>query len=141
MNDILPADTPLWLLFESTVAQLLGRYGYSEIRTPIVEQTDLFRRSISDVTDMVEEEVYTFADRNVDSLPQRTEGTASCVRAAEQHGLLHNQVQRLCDTGPMLRHGRPQAGRYRQFHQVGVEAFGMAGPDMDGELILLTHRL
>lgn len=141
MNDILPADTPLWQWFESTVAQLLGRYGYSEIRTPIVEQTDLFRRSIGEVTDIVEKEMYTFADRNGDSLTLRPEGTASCVRAAEQHGLLHNQVQRLWYTGPMFRHERPQAGRYRQFHQVGVEAFGMAGPDIDGELILLTHRL
>lgn len=141
MNDILPADTPLWQWFESTVAQLLARYGYSEIRMPIVEQTDLFRRSIGEVTDIVEKEMYTFADRNGDSLTLRPEGTASCVRAAEQHGLLHNQTQRLWYTGPMFRHERPQAGRYRQFHQVGVEAFGMAGPDIDGELILLTHRL
>lgn len=141
MNDILPADTPLWQWFEKTVADLLARYGYSEIRTPIVEQTDLFRRSIGEVTDIVEKEMYTFEDRNGDSLTLRPEGTASCVRAAEQHGLLYNQVQRLWYTGPMFRHERPQAGRYRQFHQVGVEAFGMAGPDIDGEMILLTHRL
>lgn len=123
------------------MADLLARYGYSEIRMPIVEQTDLFRRSIGEVTDIVEKEMYTFEDRNGDSLTLRPEGTASCVRAAEQHGLLYNQVQRLWYTGPMFRHERPQAGRYRQFHQVGVEAFGMAGPDIDGELILLTHRL
>src|SRR5699024_8816794 len=141
MNDILPADTQLWQWFEKTVADLLARYGYSEIRTPIVEQTDLFRRSIGEVTDIVEKEMYTFEDRNGDSLTLRPEGTASCVRAAEQHGLLYNQVQRLWYTGPMFRHERPQAGRYRQFHQVGVEAFGMAGPDIDGEMILLTHRL
>lgn len=141
MNDILPSDTPLWQWFEGKVAQLLLRYGYSEIRTPIVEQTDLFRRSIGEVTDIVEKEMYTFEDRNGDSLTLRPEGTASCVRAAEQHGLLYNQIQRLWYKGPMFRHERPQAGRYRQFHQVGVEAFGMAGPDIDSELILLTRRL
>lgn len=141
MNDILPSDTPLWQWFEGKVAQLLQRYGYSEIRTPIVEQTDLFRRSIGEVTDIVEKEMYTFEDRNGDSLTLRPEGTASCVRAAEQHGLLYNQIQRLWYKGPMFRHERPQAGRYRQFHQVGVEAFGMAGPDIDSELILLTRRL
>lgn len=141
MNDILPTDTPLWQWFEGKVSQLLQRYSYSEIRTPIVEQTDLFRRSIGEVTDIVEKEMYTFEDRNGDSLTLRPEGTASCVRAAEQHGLLYNQVQRLWYKGPMFRHERPQAGRYRQFHQIGVEAFGMAGPDIDAELILLTRRL
>ena len=141
MNDILPTDTPLWQWFENKVGALLQRYSYSEIRTPIVEQTDLFRRSIGEVTDIVEKEMYTFEDRNGDSLTLRPEGTASCVRAAEQHGLLYNQVQRLWYKGPMFRHERPQAGRYRQFHQIGVEAFGMAGPDIDAELILLSRRL
>lgn len=141
MNDILPTDTPLWQWFENNVATLLQRYSYNEIRTPIVEQTDLFRRSIGEVTDIVEKEMYTFEDRNGDSLTLRPEGTASCVRAAEQHGLLYNQVQRLWYKGPMFRHERPQAGRYRQFHQIGVEAFGMATPDIDAELILLSRRL
>src|SRR5699024_2407867 len=141
MNDILPADTQLWQWFEKTVADLLARYGYSEIRTPIVEQTDLFRRSIGEVTDIDEKEMYTFDDRKGDSLTLRPEVTASCVRAAEQHGLLYNQVQRLWYKGSMFRHERPQAGRYRQFHQIGVEAFGMAGPDIDAELILLSRRL
>lgn len=113
MNDILPTDTPLWQWFENNVATLLQRYSYNEIRTPIVEQTDLFRRSIGEVTDIVEKEMYTFEDRNGDSLTLRPEGTASCVRAAEQHGLLYNQVQRLWYKGPMFRHERPQAGCYR----------------------------
>src|SRR5690554_8978 len=108
---------------------------------PIVEQTELFKRSIGEVTDIVEKEMYPFDDRNGDSLTLRPEGTASCVRAAEQHGLLYNQVQRLWYIGPMFRHERPQAGRYRQFHQIGVETFGMDGPDIDAELILMTARL
>lgn len=108
---------------------------------PIVEQTDLFKRSIGEVTDIVEKEMYTFDDRNGDSLTLRPEGTASCVRACEQHGLLYNQTQRLWYAGPMFRHERPQAGRYRQFHQIGVETFGMTGPDIDAEVILLTARL
>src|SRR5690554_1500161 len=141
MNDILPAQTPLWQWLESRVRTLLQSYGYGEIRMPIVEQTELFKRSIGEVTDIVEKEMYTFDDRNGDSLTLRPEGTASCVRAAEQHGLLYNQVQRLWYCGPMFRHERPQAGRYRQFHQIGVEAFGMQGPDIDAELILLTARL
>src|SRR5690554_196326 len=141
MNDILPAQTPLWQWLESRVRTLLQSYGYGEIRMPIVEQTELFKRSIGEVTDIVEKEMYTFDDRNGDSLTLRPEGTASCVRAAEQHGLLYNQVQRLWYCGPMFRHERPQAGRYRQFHQIGVEAFGMQGPDIDAELILLTGRL
>src|SRR5690625_3811201 len=138
MNDILPTDTPLWQWFENKVATLLQRYSYSEIRTPIVEQTDLFRRSIGEVTDIVEKEMYTFEDRNGDSLTLRPEGTASCVRAAEQHGLLYNQIQRLWYKGPMFRHERPQAGRYRQFHQIGVEVFGLEGPDIDAEILLLS---
>lgn len=141
MNDILPDQTGLWQWLESRVQDVLGRYGYQEIRMPIVEPTELFKRSIGEVTDIVEKEMYTFDDRNGDSLTLRPEGTASCVRACEQYGLLHNQVQRLWYIGPMFRHERPQAGRYRQFHQIGVETFGMDGPDIDAELILMTARL
>ncbi|ASK33201.1 histidine--tRNA ligase (plasmid) [Alcanivorax sp. N3-2A] len=141
MNDILPEQTPLWQWLEARVRAVLGAYGYQEIRTPILEQTDLFKRSIGEVTDIVEKEMYTFEDRNGDSLTLRPEGTASCVRAAEEHGLLYNQSRRLWYQGPMFRHERPQAGRYRQFHQIGVETFGMQGPDIDAEVILLTARL
>ena len=141
MNDILPAQTSLWQFVESRVQNVLQAYGYEEIRMPIVEHTELFKRSIGEVTDIVEKEMYTFDDRNGDSLTLRPEGTASCVRACEQHGLLYNQVQRLWYAGPMFRHERPQAGRYRQFHQIGVETFGMAGPDIDAEVILMTARL
>ncbi|MEP5980154.1 MAG: histidine--tRNA ligase, partial [Marinobacter alexandrii] len=123
------------------VRKVLAQYGYQEIRMPIVEQTDLFKRSIGEVTDIVEKEMYTFDDRNGDSLTLRPEGTAGCVRAAEEHGLLFNQTRRLWYTGPMFRHERPQKGRYRQFHQIGVECFGMAGPDIDAELLILTARL
>ena len=141
MNDDLPATTPVWAGVETTLRELLTAYGYSEIRLPIVEQTELFARSIGAVTDIVEKEMYTFADRNGDSLTLRPEGTAGCVRACLEHGLLHNQIQRLWYLGPMFRHERPQKGRYRQFHQIGAEAFGMAGPDIDAELICLTARL
>jgi histidyl-tRNA synthetase len=141
MNDILPEQTPLWRYFEDSVARLLDGYGYRQIRMPIVEFTELFKRSIGEVTDIVEKEMYSFEDRNGDSLTLRPEGTASCVRACVEHGLLHNQVQRLWYLGPMFRHERPQKGRYRQFHQIGVEAFGMQGPDIDAELILLTARM
>lgn len=141
MNDILPDQTPVWQYVESTVRQVLGQYGYQEIRMPVVEHTDLFKRSIGEVTDIVEKEMYTFDDRNGDSLTLRPEGTAGCVRAAEEHGLLFNQTRRLWYTGPMFRHERPQKGRYRQFHQIGVECFGMAGPDIDAELLVLTARL
>jgi histidyl-tRNA synthetase len=141
MNDILPSETPLWQYLEKTVRELLSRYGYDEIRFPILEQTELFKRSIGEVTDIVEKEMYTFEDRNGDSLTLRPEGTASCVRAAEQNGLLFNQQQRLWYTGPMFRHERPQKGRLRQFHQIGVEAFGFNGPDIDAEQILFTARL
>ena len=141
MNDILPEQTPCWQYVENTFRQLMQSYGYQEIRMPIVESTSLFKRSIGEVTDIVEKEMYTFEDRNGDSLTLRPEGTASCVRAAMQHGLLHNQIQRLWYTGPMFRHERPQKGRYRQFHQFGVEAFGLAGPDIDAELILMSNRL
>ena len=141
MNDLLPEQSPLWQYFEGRVRTLMARYGYAEIRTPIVEQTALFARSIGEVTDIVEKEMYTFEDRNGDSLTLRPEGTASCVRAAMEHGLLHNQTQRLWYQGPMFRHERPQKGRYRQFHQVGVESFGLEGPDIDAEVILLSARL
>ncbi|WP_255775041.1 histidine--tRNA ligase [Halomonas alkalisoli] len=141
MNDLLPEQSSLWQYFEGTVQSLMQRYGYAEIRTPIVEQTALFARSIGEVTDIVEKEMYTFEDRNGDSLTLRPEGTASCVRAAMEHGLLHNQTQRLWYQGPMFRHERPQKGRYRQFHQVGLEAFGLDGPDIDAEVILLSARL
>lgn len=141
MNDILPEQTACWQYVENTFRQLMQAYGYQEIRMPIVENTALFKRSIGEVTDIVEKEMYTFEDRNGDSLTLRPEGTACCVRAAMQHGLLHNQIQRLWYTGPMFRHERPQKGRYRQFHQFGVEAFGLTGPDIDAELILMTARL
>lgn len=141
MNDILPSDSPLWQYLEGQVKSVLIQYGYREIRMPIVEATELFARGVGEHTDIVEKEMYTFNDRNDDSLTLRPEGTAGCVRAALQHGLLHNQIQRLWYHGPMFRYERPQKGRYRQFYQIGVETFGMAGADIDAELILLTHRL
>jgi len=141
MHDILPDESPHWQYLESRVRDVLGRYGYAEIRMPIVEFTELFKRSIGEVTDIVEKEMYTFEDRNGDSLTLRPEGTAGCVRAAMEHGLLHNQTQRLWYQGPMFRHERPQKGRYRQFQQIGVETFGLNGPDIDVELILLSARL
>ncbi len=141
MHDVLPERSPLWQFLERHVAAVLAAYGYREIRMPILEMTELFRRSIGEVTDIVEKEMYTFDDRNGDSLTLRPEGTAGCVRAAMEHGLLHNQVQRLWYRGPMFRHERPQKGRYRQFHQIGVETFGMPGPDIDAELILMTARI
>ena len=140
MHDILPDNSRLWQFLEDRVRDVLGRYGYSEICTPIIETTELFRRSIGEVTDIVEKEMYTFDDRNGDSLTLRPEGTAGCVRAGIQSGLFHNQVQRLWYRGPMFRHERPQKGRYRQFHQIGAEAFGLAGPDIDLEIILVTRR-
>jgi len=141
MNDILPAGTAAWQYLEETLRGIVQSYGYQEIRMPLLERTELFKRSIGEVTDIVEKEMYTFDDRNGDSLTLRPEGTASCVRACMEHGLLHNQVQRLWYAGPMFRHERPQKGRYRQFHQLGVEAFGMAGPDIDAEMILMTARM
>ena len=141
MKDILPADAARWRYLEETVRAVLASYGYEEIRLPIVEHTALFRRSIGEDTDIVEKEMYTFADRNGDSLSLRPEGTASCVRAGLEHGLFHNQIQRLWYAGPMFRHERPQKGRYRQFHQVGAEAYGMPGPDIDAEMIFLGARL
>ena len=137
MNDILPEQTPWWQQIEAICRDLSTRYGYREIRFPVMEQTALFARGIGDATDIVEKEMYTFTDRNGDSLSLRPEGTASCVRAGIQHGLFYNQVQRLWYLGPMFRHERPQKGRYRQFHHFGVEAYGMAGPDIDAEIILL----
>lgn len=141
MNDALPAETVARQQIEKVVIDTLGNYGYREIRTPVVEKTSLFSRAIGEVTDIVEKEMYTFSDRNGDSLTLRPEGTASCVRACIQHGLLHNQLQRLWYTGPMFRHERPQKGRYRQFYQIGVEAFGYQGPGIDAELILMTADL
>lgn len=141
MNDCLPVNTPLWQKVEGSVKEVLGAYGYSEIRMPIVEVTSLFKRAIGEVTDVVEKEMYTFDDLNGDSLSLRPEGTAGCVRAAIQNGLTYNQEQRLWYIGPMFRHERPQKGRYRQFHQVGVEVFGVPGPDVDAELIIMTARL
>jgi len=142
MNDILPEESYQWEYFEQTIRQWLATYGYRNIRTPIVEQTDLFVRSIGEVTDIVEKEMYTFVDHlNNDSLTLRPEGTASCVRAVMEHNLLYNSPQRLYYSGPMFRHERPQKGRYRQFHQVGVEALGFSGPDIDAELIVMCARL
>ncbi|WP_026286954.1 histidine--tRNA ligase [Gilvimarinus chinensis] len=141
MNDLLPAETALWQHLESVIKQTLAGFGYSEIRFPIMEQTDLFKRSIGEVTDIVEKEMYTFEDRNGESLTLRPEGTASCVRACEEHGLLYNQTQRLWYMGPMFRYERPQKGRYRQFHQVGIETYGLQGPDIDAELLLLSYNL
>ncbi len=141
MNDCLPTQSPLWQKVENAVKNVVSAYGYSEVRMPIVEMTPLFSRAIGEVTDVVEKEMYTFADRNGDSLSLRPEGTAGCVRAGIEHGLLYNQEQRLWYIGPMFRHERPQKGRYRQFHQCGVEVFGIDGPDVDAELIMMTARL
>ncbi|CAI1918210.1 histidine--tRNA ligase [Serratia proteamaculans] len=140
MNDYLPEETALWQRIEGILKQVLSGYGYSEIRLPIVEQTPLFKRAIGEVTDVVEKEMYTFDDRNGESLTLRPEGTAGCVRAGIEHGLLYNQEQRLWYVGPMFRYERPQKGRYRQFHQLGAEVFGLQGPDIDAELILLSAR-
>ena len=141
MHDVLPDESHRWQSFEAIIRQLMSSYGYREIRMPLVESTDLFCRSIGEVTDIVEKEMYTFEDRNGDKLTLRPEGTASCVRAGIQNGLLHNQIQRLWYNGPMFRHERPQKGRYRQFHQFGVEVYGIDTPDIDAELILIGARL
>jgi len=141
MNDCLPGDTQIWQKLEDTLRATVASFGYQEIRFPIVESTDLFKRSIGEVTDIVEKEMYTFEDRNGDSLTLRPEGTAVCVRAANQAGLLYNQEQRLWYMGPMFRHERPQKGRYRQFYQFGLESFGIATADMDAEVIILTANL
>ncbi|MCL1112504.1 MULTISPECIES: histidine--tRNA ligase [Shewanella] len=141
MNDILPTQSPIWQKVEAVLRSSVSAFGYSEIRTPIVESTDLFKRSIGEVTDIVEKEMYTFEDRNGDSLTLRPEGTASTVRAGNEHGLLYNQEQRLWYMGPMFRHERPQKGRYRQFHQFGVETYGIGSADIDAEVLMLSARL
>ncbi|MEM5503265.1 histidine--tRNA ligase [Shewanella frigidimarina] len=141
MNDILPTQSPLWQKVEAVLRSSVSAFGYSEIRTPIVESTDLFKRSIGEVTDIVEKEMYTFEDRNSDSLTLRPEGTASTVRAGNEHGLLYNQEQRLWYMGPMFRHERPQKGRYRQFHQFGVEVYGIGSADIDAEVLMISARL
>ena len=141
MNDILPSETPVWRFLEEQVKAILDGFGYQEIRMPIVEQTSLFKRSVGEATDIVEKEMYTF-ERSKRSLTLRPEGTASCVRACEEHQLIaQNKRQRLWYMGPMFRYERPQKGRYRQFHQIGVETFGMASADIDAELIIMTHQL
>ncbi|PSQ91918.1 MAG: histidine--tRNA ligase [Proteobacteria bacterium SW_6_67_9] len=140
MHDVLPPESAAWQWLEGEMRALMAAYGYDEIRTPLLERTELFKRSIGEVTDIVEKEMYTFEDRNGDSLSLRPEETASVVRAGIEHGILHNRTQRLWYAGPMFRHERPQKGRYRQFHQLGVETFGMAGPDIDLELLLLGER-
>ncbi|BBP85217.1 histidine--tRNA ligase [Pseudomonas tohonis] len=142
MNDILPEQTPAWRYLERTLADLLDSYGYREIRLPILEFTELFARGIGEGTDVVDKEMYTFLDRNEESLTLRPEGTAGCVRAVLEHGMTGGgQVQKLWYAGPMFRYEKPQKGRYRQFHQIGVEVFNLPGPDIDAELIVLTWRL
>jgi histidyl-tRNA synthetase len=141
MNDQLPDACEIWQMVEQTIREVVRLYGYREIRTPILEKTELFNRSIGEQTDIVEKEMYTFIDRNQDSLTLRPEATASCVRAGIEHGLLYNRTQRFWYLGPMFRHERPQKGRYRQFHQFGIEALGWPGPDVDAEIIILGARL
>ncbi len=141
MNDVLPDISGTWRYLEEIVREVVESYGYREIRLPIIEHTELFRRSIGDVTDIVEKEMYTFTDRNNESLTLRPEATASMVRAGITNGLLHNQRQKLWTSGPMFRYEKPQKGRYRQFHQFDVEAMGFAGPDVDAELIILCARM
>lgn len=141
MHDILPGESRLWQFVEETAKSVFDSFGYQQIRTPVMEQSALFHRAIGEVTDIVEKEMYSFDDRNGDSLTLRPEGTAGVVRACIENGLLHNQIQRLWYQGAMFRHERPQKGRYRQFHQMGVEAFGMQGPDVDLEILLMTARL
>jgi histidyl-tRNA synthetase len=141
MNDILPADAPFWERLESTAAGLFADYGYRQIRLPVLERTELFSRSIGEATDIVEKEMYTFEDRNGDQITMRPEATAGMVRAGLSNGLLHNQQQKLWCSGPMFRHERPQKGRYRQFHQLSIEALGYADPEIDAELIVISARL
>jgi len=141
MNDILPDATPRWQYLESVARSVLAAYGYREIRVPVVERTELFARSIGEITDIVEKEMYTFEDRNGESLTLRPEATAGMVRAGITNGLLYNQVQRLWSSGPMFRYERPQKGRYRQFYQIDAEAYGLPGPDIDAELIVMLARL
>ena len=141
MDDLTPEVTPLWSYVEAQCRSIVNAYGYEEIRFPLLEKTALFKRTIGEVTDIVEKEMYTFEDRNGDSLSLRPEGTAGCIRACIEKGLIYNQVRKLWYLGPMFRHERPQKGRCRQFHQVGVEVFGIAGPEIEAEMILMTHRL
>ena len=141
MHDILPDQSAVWQHLEGTIRSLFTQYGYRELRTPVLEPTELFCRSIGEVTDIVEKEMYTFDDRNGDSLTLRPECTASCVRAGIQNGLLYNQQQRIWYIGPMFRHERPQKGRYRQFYQAGIETYGIPGPDIDAEVIAVSARL
>jgi histidyl-tRNA synthetase len=141
MNDLLPEQTALWRHVERVLRQVFEAHAYREVRLPLVEKTELFKRSIGEVTDIVEKEMYTFEDLNKESLSLRPEGTAGCVRAGIEHGFLHNQTPRLWYQGAMFRHERPQKGRYRQFHQAGVEAYGMPGPDIDAELIAMSAAL
>jgi histidyl-tRNA synthetase len=141
MNDVLGEDMPYWQMLEQSVRELFAAYGYQEVRVPLVEHTELFKRSIGEFTDIVEKEMYTFPDRGGDSLTLRPEITAVLVRAAISNGLLHNQKHRLWTAGPAFRYERPQKGRYRQFHQIDCEALGYEGPDVDAEMILLSSRL
>ncbi len=141
MNDLLPEDTSVWQQVESVLRRVVSSFGYSEVRMPIVEHTGLFNRAIGEVTDVVEKEMYTFEDRSGDLLSLRPEGTAGCVRSCLEHNLVYNQEQRLWYMGPMFRHERPQSGRYRQFHQLGVEIFGLKGPDIDAEVIMLSNEI
>ena len=141
MNDVLPEASVTWRFVETVIREVIESYGYQEIRLPILEQTELFRRSIGEVTDIVEKEMYTFLDRNQESLTMRPEATASMVRAGITNGLFHNQRQKLWTEGPMFRYEKPQKGRYRQFHQIDVEAMGYPGPDVDAELIIMSARM
>lgn len=140
MNDILPAQTSVWQQVETTIAHVLQSYGYQQIRPPLLERTELFSRSIGEVTDIVEKEMYTFSDRNDESITLRPEGTAGCVRAGIEHDLFYGHIQRLWYTGPMFRYEKPQKERYRQFYQIGGEVYGLSGPDIDAEIILMTAR-
>ena len=141
MNDLLPTESSIWQQVENILRETLSSFGYSEVRMPIVEKTGLFCRAIGEVTDVVEKEMYTFEDRSGDSLSLRPEGTAGCVRSCLEHNLIYNQEQRLWYMGPMFRHERPQKGRYRQFHQTGCEVFGLKGPDIDAEIIMMTASI
>ena len=140
MRDILPEQSATWQYIEAIARELFTSYGYQELRTPVIESTDLFKRSIGDATDIVEKEMYSFDDRNGDSLTLRPEGTASIVRAGIQHGLFHNQQQRIWYIGPMFRHEKPQKGRYRGFYQAGIETYGITGPEIDAEVIAIASR-
>lgn len=141
MNDILPGESATWQSIETSLRSIMSAYGYEEIRLPVLESTHLFKRTIGEVTDIVEKEMYTFTDLNGDSLSLRPEGTAGAVRACIEHGLLYNQIQRLWYTGPMFRHEKPQKGRYRQFHHFGVEVFGVEGTAIETELLLMCQRI